>query len=118
MGAMGKKMSSFLLTKFTDSSFYIFKNNIIKMWDKFIIIEFAFILLFILIGQIFLIQNDDNSLGRIFLFSLYMDPWVLAAIIPIKIYSNAEADKAQILKDNKNKSGIYKWKTWLTTSNI
>ena len=42
----------------------------------------------------------------------------LAAIIPIKSYSNAEADKAQILKDNKNKSGIYKWKTWLTTSNI
>jgi hypothetical protein len=31
----------------------------------------------------------------------------LAAIIPIKTYSNAEADKDQILKDNKNKSGIY-----------
>jgi hypothetical protein len=28
-------------------------------------------------------------------------------MIPIKIYSNAEADKAQILTDNKNKSGIY-----------
>src|SRR5205085_3448027 len=25
-------------------------------------------------------------------------------------YSNAEADKAQILKDNQNKSGIYMWK--------
>ena len=34
----------------------------------------------------------------------------LAAIIPIKTYSNAEADKAKILSDNKNKSGIYKWK--------
>src|SRR5437588_6059873 len=34
----------------------------------------------------------------------------LAAIIPIKSYSNAEADKAKILSDNKNKSGIYKWK--------
>jgi len=31
----------------------------------------------------------------------------LAAIIPIKSYSNGEADKAKILNDNKNKSGIY-----------
>jgi len=29
-------------------------------------------------------------------------------IVPIKSYSNAEADKATILKDNQNKSGIYK----------
>ena len=34
----------------------------------------------------------------------------LAAIIPIKCYSNAEADKDEILKENKNKSGIYMWK--------
>ena len=33
----------------------------------------------------------------------------LAAIIPIKSYSNGEADKAKILNDNKNKSGIYMW---------
>ena len=39
-----------------------------------------------------------------------MDPFLLAAIIPIKSYSNAEADKAKILKENKNKSGIYIWK--------
>ena len=32
---------------------------------------------------------------------------LLAAIIPIKSYSNAEIDKDKILKDNKNKSGIY-----------
>jgi len=37
-----------------------------------------------------------------------IDPVLLAAI-PIKIYSNAEADKDKILKENKNKSGIYKW---------
>jgi group I intron endonuclease len=30
-------------------------------------------------------------------------------IIPIKSYSNSETDKATILSDNKNKSGIYKW---------
>jgi len=29
--------------------------------------------------------------------------------LPIKIYSNAEADKTPILSDNKNKSGIYRW---------
>ena len=31
----------------------------------------------------------------------------LAAIIPIKSYSNVSVDKDQILSDNKNKSGIY-----------
>ena len=34
----------------------------------------------------------------------------LAAIIPIKSYFNAEADKNTIISDNKNKSGIYMWK--------
>ena len=34
----------------------------------------------------------------------------LAAIIPIKSSSNAESDKALILKENTNKSGIYMWK--------
>ena len=29
-------------------------------------------------------------------------------VVPIKIYSNAEADQTQIIKDNQNKSGIYK----------
>jgi hypothetical protein len=39
-----------------------------------------------------------------------IDPFLLCALIPIKIYYNAEApygEKAQILKDNQNKSGIY-----------
>ena len=35
-------------------------------------------------------------------------PTSLVPIIPIKIYSNVEADKDKILKENKNKSGIYK----------
>src|SRR5437588_4644330 len=38
-----------------------------------------------------------------------MDPFLLCAIIPIKSYSNTEADKDKILSDNKNKSGIYMW---------
>jgi len=33
----------------------------------------------------------------------------LCAMVPIKIYDNAEDDKAKILSENKNKSGIYKW---------
>ena len=37
----------------------------------------------------------------------FSDSFLLTAIIPIKIYSNAEAEKDTILKDNKNKSGIY-----------
>jgi hypothetical protein len=40
----------------------------------------------------------------------YIDPLLLAAFVPIKIYSNTEADKSKILKENKNKSGIYSWK--------
>jgi len=39
-----------------------------------------------------------------------IDPFLLCAFVPIKIYSNAKADKSKILKDNKNKSGIYMWK--------
>ena len=39
----------------------------------------------------------------------FSDPIFLCAIIPIKSYSNAEADKAQILSENQNKSAIYMW---------
>ena len=63
-----------------------------------------------LIGEIFLISSSDlvsmfSTIAGYHLVSI--NPFLLAAIIPIKIYTNAEADKAQILKDNKNKSGIY-----------
>jgi pyridoxine/pyridoxamine 5'-phosphate oxidase len=44
------------------------------------------------------------------LFGLFSsDAVLLCAIIPIKIYSNAEAEKATILTENKQKSGIYMW---------
>lgn len=39
-----------------------------------------------------------------------IDPFLLCAIIPIKNYSNAEADKGKILSENTNKSGFYTWK--------
>jgi len=41
--------------------------------------------------------------------SFYMNPVLLAAIIPIKSYSNVSVDKSKILEENKNKSGIYMW---------
>ena len=117
MGAMGKKISSFLLTKFTDSYFYLFKNSIIKMREKFIILKFTLIVLFILIGGIFLISSSYlvsmflsikfNSYV-IYIFEHYIeimnsllqwgyigftDTFLLAALIPIKTYSNAEVEK-------------------------
>jgi hypothetical protein len=36
-----------------------------------------------------------------------IDPCLLCAIIPIKSYFNAKAEKATILSENPNKSGIY-----------
>ena len=101
-----KKMSYFLLTQYTGSYFYVFKNNLIKMWEQFRIIEFVWIILFILIGQIFLIQNVNSFIGY-WVSSFFIDPFLLATIIPIKIYSNVEENKGKILKENKNKSGVY-----------
>ena len=42
-------------------------------------------------------------------FSFCIDPCLLSALIPIKIYPNADLQKKQILKENKAKSGIYRW---------
>jgi hypothetical protein len=39
--------------------------------------------------------------------SFPFDPFLLCAFIPIKNYSNAEADKGKIIQDNKDKAGIY-----------
>jgi hypothetical protein len=110
-----KKMYYFLLTQYTGSYFYVFKNNLIKTGGQFRIIEFAWIILFILInpcrecrglGQIFLIQNVNSFIGY-WVSSFFIDPFLLAIIIPIKIYSNVEENKGKILKENKNKSGVY-----------
>ena len=68
------------------------------------------IILFILIGEIFLMININSFLGSWVVSSFCIDPFLLAAIIPIKSYSNADANKVQILSDNQNKSGIYKFK--------
>lgn len=31
-----------------------------------------------------------------------------SVVVPVKIYSNADLDKSQMLKDNKGKSGVYR----------
>ena len=64
------------------------------------------IVLFILIGEIFLMQNVNSFLWS-WVSSFFIYPFLLCAIIPIKIYSNAEQDKDKILSDNNDKSGIY-----------
>jgi len=68
------------------------------------------IILLILIEQIFLISSSylvsmfSTTAG---LTNFYIYPFLFAAIIPIKSYSNTEADKDKIIKENNNKSGIY-----------
>jgi NADH-ubiquinone oxidoreductase chain 2 len=59
MGSMGKKMSSFFLTKYTDSYLKISTNQWIKMWEQFSILEYPLIILFILTGGIFLMSSSD-----------------------------------------------------------
>jgi group I intron endonuclease len=39
-----------------------------------------------------------------------LDFSVLLSIVPVIVYSNAETEKSKILKDNKEKAGIYQWK--------
>ena len=39
---------------------------------------------------------------------LYTGVW-LVSIIPVKFYSNPETEKKEIIKENKNKSGVYRW---------
>jgi hypothetical protein len=43
------------------------------------------------------------------LFSFCIDPCLLIALIPIKIYPDADLQKKQITLENKAKSGIYRW---------
>jgi hypothetical protein len=57
-----------------------------------IIFGHPLIVLFILISGIFSMSC---------LYTLYMDPGLLSVAIPTILYSNVEANKAKILKENK-----------------
>jgi len=51
---------------------------------------------------------DINQLVGSLVAELCIDSFgLLAAILPIKSYSNAEDNKGKILSENQNKSGIY-----------
>jgi len=54
-----------------------------------------------------------NNWLDILVIKFCIDYFLLCALIPIKSYFNAEAEKAQILLDNQNKAGIYMWKNTL-----
>jgi len=54
-------------------------------------------------------SSDLVSMFLVIEFQDFIDPFFLCALTPIKSSSNAGADKAKILKENKNKSGIYLW---------
>lgn len=44
------------------------------------------------------------------LFEIYSaDVFLLSSIVPIKVYSNADTMKQDIIKDNNKKAGIYRW---------
>jgi hypothetical protein len=117
MGTRGKKMSSFLLTNYTIKIY----NRCISVLNKYLLIisislklklynrsiGITLVNTIILFGITLFLFNYT-----IVLFGIWfdIDPVLLTAIIPIKSYSNAEAEKATILKENKNKSGIYMWK--------
>ena len=118
MGAMGRKMSSFLLTQYTDSCLEIFLNNIIKMWEQFRFLEFALIILLILIEQIFLMSSSDlvsmlSTKAGLLVSKFGCDAVWLATIIPIKNYSNAEVEKKKILSENTiNDKRYYSFIEW------
>jgi len=112
MGAMGKKMSYFFLTKYTDSSFDIYQNNIIKMWEQFRILEFAWIILFILIGQIFLISSSDlvymflsielKKLWPIYFCNITYKFWIIYYSGPLHIYYRMRSFLTCCYCSNKN----------------
>ena len=123
MGAMGKKMSSFFLTKYTDSYFYIFKNNLIKMWDKFRFLEFALIIL--LIGQIFLMSSSDlismlsTTAGLLDLLDLL--GWILCYLLllfQLKFIIMLRLIKVKFLKRIKTNLVFICGKIWLTKRNM
>nr|QCW06912.1 hypothetical protein [Drechslerella brochopaga] len=59
----------------------------------------------------FFLKNFILALFIIFYFYLegFIDNFILLSVLPIKTYENADTKKLQILKENRKKSGVYKW---------
>ena len=55
-------------------------------------------------------NNQNNHSPPLLAASSCSVPAKRSPTVPVKTYFNAKADKAQILSDNKNKSGIYMFK--------
>nr|YP_010608753.1 hypothetical protein PNX16_mgp018 [Drechslerella dactyloides]WAN89833.1 hypothetical protein [Drechslerella dactyloides] len=85
----------------------------------YILYLFKFPILFLcsILKKIF---NYKNFGFLLLVLSIYMNNYVvgdiidnfvlLSAIVPIKLYANADIKKLEILKENKGKSGVYRWK--------
>ena len=77
------------------------------MYKSYFLVTDVFIL------HISLFVPTGCPLSLLYFGLFFSDPIFLCAIIPIKIYSNAEAYKGKILIDNKGKSGIYMFQNFL-----
>lgn len=52
-----------------------------------------------------------NNFSSLFFLHRFYSTNAIHYIVPIKSYSNADANKADIIQDNKGKSGVYRWVT-------
>jgi predicted GIY-YIG superfamily endonuclease len=89
---------------------FAFKNQIFGTGLAHLII--AGVVIGFLASLLFAYQPIEYFQDSFFVLGCFLDcdPVLLCAFIPIIIYSNVSADKAQILSENKNKSGIYMFK--------
>jgi LAGLIDADG endonuclease len=106
----GRDEGYFIVSSFSDISAKIIpfleKYPLVgsKQQDYFfyILILFGVLVLLLFIGQATGVGIDVSSIA-------------LFSIVPVIKYSNADADKLQILLDNKDKSGIYLWRNLINS---
>jgi hypothetical protein len=93
------------LSIYTDSYIERYKNKLInKTGEQSVVIEYPLIIFF-------------RHLIGVILFLLFVSPLLdlededgfVLLLIPASIYSNPDTLKKRIIKENKGKSGIYRW---------
>jgi len=67
-----------------------------------------FFLLYLYYGYIVFLGFDISYFSGQTI-AIDFDNSVLLSVAPVKFYANADTNKAQILKENRSKSGIYQW---------